>query len=422
MDLGKLALRAVGWFNSWNQWVFKDSDVMRVVQIAAGGNRKMRMTYTKITTGETKDYVVAPYSFRTKITRRGVRRMLYAYDFDEGTIKSFVVTNISDAELLPREDFAPKWEVEIAAVGRRKKVLDSTARRRFVHVMEDYMGRTKKEFFGMLDAVVEKSCPEAGADDGFDGLCERLDEMLKDAPYHGRGIREGAPGSYTYRYPSREGSREPKPESFSLAAYADDLYHHHADGRINDRDAFQALREIHRHIPKVSSDPHTVHGWHDAKVTLGWAEDALKRGNEAGFKDKVQSAAQELRSLAEGAERRKREASMGFAQKCLEDFNGVVDKQNHRLIDRVETGDPKYPIVYVWLREGETEAHAYSHAAKKLLDYAAKHNLPIIRHRMEVIGLRMQRKAEDLADAGGGKSRPKEDGDGEGETTGGKEE
>jgi hypothetical protein len=77
---------------------------LRLVQII--------ITYTKITTGETKRYVVAPYSYRYRKLRIGVRKMLFAYDMADKHIKGFVLANIKRVALTDRK-FRPKWPVEI---------------------------------------------------------------------------------------------------------------------------------------------------------------------------------------------------------------------------------------------------------------------------------------------------------------------
>jgi predicted DNA-binding transcriptional regulator YafY len=70
------------------------------------------ITYTKETTGETKKYTVAPYSYRYRRLKLGRRKMLYAYDMDEQKIKSFVLNNIRNVALTDRK-FSPKWRVEL---------------------------------------------------------------------------------------------------------------------------------------------------------------------------------------------------------------------------------------------------------------------------------------------------------------------
>ena len=71
------------------------------------------LTYHKTTTGETKKYVVAPYSYRYRRLRGGLKKMLFAFDMEENHIKGFVVRNIRKVALTDRK-FRPKWPVEIA--------------------------------------------------------------------------------------------------------------------------------------------------------------------------------------------------------------------------------------------------------------------------------------------------------------------
>ena len=70
------------------------------------------MTYRKTTTNETKKYIVAPYSYRYRRTRAGIRKMFFAYDMKDRHIKGFVVRNIRNIVLTDRK-FRPKWPVEI---------------------------------------------------------------------------------------------------------------------------------------------------------------------------------------------------------------------------------------------------------------------------------------------------------------------
>jgi hypothetical protein len=71
------------------------------------------ITYRKITTGETKKYVVAPYSYRYRETRDGRRKMLFAYDMKAKRIKGFALRHIRKVALTDRK-YKPQWPVEIA--------------------------------------------------------------------------------------------------------------------------------------------------------------------------------------------------------------------------------------------------------------------------------------------------------------------
>jgi len=77
---------------------------LRRVQIA--------ITYTKITTGETKKYIVAPYEWKYRRLTVGRRKVLYAYDMKDKHIKSFVNRNIKKVAITDRK-FRPKWPVQI---------------------------------------------------------------------------------------------------------------------------------------------------------------------------------------------------------------------------------------------------------------------------------------------------------------------
>ena len=71
------------------------------------------LTYTKETTGETKKYVVAPYSYRYRRLKTGIKKMLFAFDMDDKHIKGFVIRNIRNVAVTDRT-FRPKWPVEIS--------------------------------------------------------------------------------------------------------------------------------------------------------------------------------------------------------------------------------------------------------------------------------------------------------------------
>lgn len=83
------------------------------IQEAALRRVQVVITYRKITTGETKKYVVAPYSYRNNKTREGRRKMLFAYDMEAKHIKGFSLRNIRKVALTDRK-FKPIWDVEIA--------------------------------------------------------------------------------------------------------------------------------------------------------------------------------------------------------------------------------------------------------------------------------------------------------------------
>jgi predicted DNA-binding transcriptional regulator YafY len=74
---------------------------------------QLLLTYQKETTGETKKYIVAPYSYRYRRLKSGIRKLLFAYDFEDRHIKGFVVGNIKKAAITDRK-FRPMWPVEIS--------------------------------------------------------------------------------------------------------------------------------------------------------------------------------------------------------------------------------------------------------------------------------------------------------------------
>ena len=78
---------------------------LRLVQVV--------LTYKKETTGETKQYIVAPYSYRYRRLKTGLKKMLFAFDMEENKIKGFVMRNVRKVALTDRK-FRPKWPVEIS--------------------------------------------------------------------------------------------------------------------------------------------------------------------------------------------------------------------------------------------------------------------------------------------------------------------
>jgi len=71
------------------------------------------LTYQKETSGEVKKYIVAPYSYRYRRLKGGLRKMLYAYDMEDKHIKGFVIGNVKRVALTDRK-FRPMWPVEIS--------------------------------------------------------------------------------------------------------------------------------------------------------------------------------------------------------------------------------------------------------------------------------------------------------------------
>jgi len=83
------------------------------IREAALRRSEIIITYRKTTTGETKKYVVAPYSYRYRRLKGGMRKMLYAYDMRAKHIKGFSIRSIRNVVITDRK-FKPKWDIEIA--------------------------------------------------------------------------------------------------------------------------------------------------------------------------------------------------------------------------------------------------------------------------------------------------------------------
>jgi predicted DNA-binding transcriptional regulator YafY len=94
----------------------KTRSVKLLIRNAATGLSQISMTYRKDTTGEIKSYRVAPYSYRSRKSKKGPKKMmLFAYDMDEKHIKGFVVRNVLKVQILEKK-FKPRWPVEIAMI------------------------------------------------------------------------------------------------------------------------------------------------------------------------------------------------------------------------------------------------------------------------------------------------------------------
>ena len=86
-------------------------DVRTLIMMAATELKQVMIIYKKETTGEVKRYRVAPYSYRYRRLKVGIRKMFFAYDMSDKHIKGFVLKNIRTVEILSRK-FRPKWPVE----------------------------------------------------------------------------------------------------------------------------------------------------------------------------------------------------------------------------------------------------------------------------------------------------------------------
>jgi hypothetical protein len=70
------------------------------------------LTYKKETTGETVKRICACYSYRYRRLKRGIRKLLFAWDMEDQRIKGFVVNNIRNVAILDRK-FVPRWPIEL---------------------------------------------------------------------------------------------------------------------------------------------------------------------------------------------------------------------------------------------------------------------------------------------------------------------
>lgn len=97
------------------------TDVVRALHEAAANRKKVTIRYQKLN-GDVKEYYVAPYSFRTRSFRtksgrrsKRSRRYFYGYDFDDGTIKAFVLSRIKGVRIMSKS-FRPKWDIELGVI------------------------------------------------------------------------------------------------------------------------------------------------------------------------------------------------------------------------------------------------------------------------------------------------------------------
>lgn len=67
--------------------------------------------YRKITTGETKKYICAPYELKYRRLKAGWRKMFWGYDMDDKHIKSFVMKEVKNVSITDRP-YRPKWAVK----------------------------------------------------------------------------------------------------------------------------------------------------------------------------------------------------------------------------------------------------------------------------------------------------------------------
>lgn len=92
------------------------------IREAAGRSVLIAMLYTKLTTGDTLEYLLEPYSYRYRRLRMGIRKVLFAWKVGDGSnrtlpvkkqgIRSFFLGNIQAVKILHRK-YKPRWKVEI---------------------------------------------------------------------------------------------------------------------------------------------------------------------------------------------------------------------------------------------------------------------------------------------------------------------
>lgn len=82
------------------------------IREAALRRKQIVLFYFKRSEDRVKEYICSPYSHRWKKMKDGYRKVFYAYDMEEGTIKSFLFRHIKKVALTDRT-FKPIWRVEI---------------------------------------------------------------------------------------------------------------------------------------------------------------------------------------------------------------------------------------------------------------------------------------------------------------------
>ena len=93
--------------------MFSQRNKRLAIRKAAKQRREITIIYHKITDGETNHYSrLSPYSYRYRWTRKGWRKMLFAFDPEDGHIKGFVIRNIERVLILDSR-YSPRYRVEI---------------------------------------------------------------------------------------------------------------------------------------------------------------------------------------------------------------------------------------------------------------------------------------------------------------------
>lgn len=92
------------------------------IKEASGRRSMIAMLYTKLTTGDTLEYHLEPYSYRYRRLRMGIRKVFFAFKvgdlknrtlpLKEQGIRMFYLANIHGVKILHRK-YKPRWKVEI---------------------------------------------------------------------------------------------------------------------------------------------------------------------------------------------------------------------------------------------------------------------------------------------------------------------
>jgi len=82
------------------------------IREAALRRKQIILVYFKRSEDRVKEYICSPYEWKWKKMKDGYRKVFYAYDMDDQTIKSFLFRNIKRVAITDRS-FVPMWPVRI---------------------------------------------------------------------------------------------------------------------------------------------------------------------------------------------------------------------------------------------------------------------------------------------------------------------
>ena len=89
------------------------------IREAAARRALVAILYTKLTTADTLEYFLEPYSYRYRRLRMGIRKVFFGYKVGPGPkrgknqgIRMFYLKNIHAVKILHRY-YNPRWKVEI---------------------------------------------------------------------------------------------------------------------------------------------------------------------------------------------------------------------------------------------------------------------------------------------------------------------